>query len=446
MSKARNFIITYKKTEFDLNDASEIVASCYDRSADKADIVDKESLIRDMHHCKEPGLSVVQLSDEMSTLLKNHSFIANIIEDFEFSLPQPDYSPIGPPEKVDSLPWDWNIRMINASKAWEKNLTGNGVTIAVVYTGIDIRNQPTLASRVIGGISYADGKESTDPHSWQDTYGHGTLCAGIMATPKIENSAVGVAQNASLYSVKITDSKTIKMSNLVKGMQWIIGECKGGNRIDIASMSVGLDLSRIITGDTENGLTELERLVQSLLEQNCLVVAPVGNNGNKRGETLSVTYPAHMEGVLGVGAVDTTGKWWSSSSWEKGKDWVNITAPGVGIFENWTGVDPALPHDGSCFSCAHTSGAAALVIEYLEKQNQPYTTEMVAAILEESALDIDGLGRDSRTGAGILNCDFSISVAESLVESLNVEHMLYKKKSVRDIVEQKIGQSSHPDN
>ena len=42
MSKARNFIITYKKTEFDLNDASEIVASCYDRSADKADIVDKE--------------------------------------------------------------------------------------------------------------------------------------------------------------------------------------------------------------------------------------------------------------------------------------------------------------------------------------------------------------------------------------------------------------------
>ena len=52
--------------------------------------------------------------------------------------------------------------------------TGQGVTVAVVDTGID--NLPDFSGRLIGGVDLSGG---SDP--FQDSYGHGTFVAGLIA-------------------------------------------------------------------------------------------------------------------------------------------------------------------------------------------------------------------------------------------------------------------------
>jgi serine protease AprX len=52
--------------------------------------------------------------------------------------------------------------------------TGQGVTVAVLDTGID--NLPDFSGRLIGGVDLTGGR-----NPFQDSYGHGTFVAGLIA-------------------------------------------------------------------------------------------------------------------------------------------------------------------------------------------------------------------------------------------------------------------------
>src|SRR5258708_3351776 len=91
--------------------------------------------------------------------------------------------------------------------------TGQGVTVAVLDTGID--NLPDFSGRVVGGVDLTGGN-----NPYQDSYGHGTFVAGLIAGngASSQGQYSGEAPGANLVSIKVAGANgTTDLVNLILG-------------------------------------------------------------------------------------------------------------------------------------------------------------------------------------------------------------------------------------
>jgi subtilisin family serine protease len=112
---------------------------------------------------------------------------------------------LAPVPPLDEITPDW---------AWGGS-TGEGVKIAVIDSGIDA-DHPAVGGRVSGHVAITDGPlgllHDDEPH--EDSYGHGTACAGIIRQ---------VAPGCELYSVKVLGSRlTGRGTTFAAGIRWAI--------------------------------------------------------------------------------------------------------------------------------------------------------------------------------------------------------------------------------
>lgn len=124
-------------------------------------------------------------------------FGAEIVEDFKYDLEVDIFDPvfIGPDDPNNSS-LDDVLAAIEAPGAWTKS-TGEGVTIAVVDTGIDGNRPEFPHSKRVGHW------EPLNETPWTDQHGHGTMCATIAAATKTEGGSFnGVAPGASMICCK----------------------------------------------------------------------------------------------------------------------------------------------------------------------------------------------------------------------------------------------------
>lgn len=138
----------------------------------------------------------------------------------------------------------------------------SSVNVAVVDTGIDLKN-PDL--NVVGGVDCTPPQESLIPGmafgdtafrveaydsedlapipnatGYEDGYGHGTHVAGIIAARDNGIGVVGVAPNASLWSVRVLDSSgSGTLDSITCGLDWIH---ENRDIIDVVNMSLGGDV------------------------------------------------------------------------------------------------------------------------------------------------------------------------------------------------------------
>ncbi|XP_078676310.1 proprotein convertase subtilisin/kexin type 7-like [Branchiostoma floridae x Branchiostoma belcheri] len=96
---------------------------------------------------------------------------------------------------------------LNVLNVWKKNITGAGVTVAVIDDGIEWTN-PDLRNNYSPEGSFDLNSNDPDPMPEFDTKGqnhHGTRCAGEIAAVANSVCAVGVAFHAKISGIKILD-------------------------------------------------------------------------------------------------------------------------------------------------------------------------------------------------------------------------------------------------
>ncbi|MEW6605563.1 MAG: S8 family peptidase [Thermoproteota archaeon] len=281
----------------------------------------------------------------------------------------------------------WALVDIGAEPAHSLDYTGRGIKIALLDTGIDY-NHPELAPNYKGGYDFINN--DNDP---MDDNGHGTHVAGILAAARDGKGIVGIAPEAEIYAVKVSDKKgSGSFSSLAKGINWAIE-----NDIDIVTMS--------ITGN--GGSRALAKAVQTAYDEYGLVmVAAVGNG---KGDVL---YPAAYEQVIGVGSVTKENK---LSSFSRTGSEVELVAPGSGIKSAAIGGSYRLS-SGTSMATPLVTGAVALLLGSDENVwtdtgivngDGEWTNNELREVLRNTAKDLGEEGKDDLFGYGLLNLDFS---------------------------------------
>lgn len=199
-----------------------------------------------------------------------------------------------PSAKSDGFGETWGLKLVQADKLHEKGLTGAGVKIAIIDTGIDL-SHPEFKGM---DIQWADlvNKESEA----YDDNGHGTHVAGIVAAQGTWGTVWsgfrlrGVAPDVDLIIIKAMDAEgNGDETRVASGITTAVSA-----GADIIILSLGGKTRAIFGTNTENA-------VRSAISKGVFVVAAAGNLDADSGDSsCTITSPASVEGVIAVGAID----------------------------------------------------------------------------------------------------------------------------------------------
>lgn len=173
----------------------------------------------------------------------------------------------------------------------QRGLTGKGVSIAVIDTGVHPHadlTQPT--NRVIAFKDFINSQN--EPY---DDNGHGTHCAGDAAGNghQSEGLYTSPAPEASIIGVKVLDENgSGRLSTIIEGIDWCVTN-KHNYNIRIISLSLGAQAYESYRDDP------LAVAVQEAWHQGIVVCAAAGNSGP---EQTTITTPAINPFIITVGS------------------------------------------------------------------------------------------------------------------------------------------------
>jgi len=271
-------------------------------------------------------------------------------------------------------PSDAFLDQTGASRLAAQGDTGQGVTVAVVDTGID--QLPDFSGRLIGGVDLTGGG-----NPFQDGYGHGTFVSGLIAGDGASSDGQysGEAPGANLVSIKVAGANGLTdLGTIIQGLQWAVDH-QGLYQIKVLNLSLGFQSNQSTL------INPLDLAVSAVWNAGITVVASAGNAGPFNGTVLS---PGDDPLVITVGALDDMAAATDSTSgdemtnfssagptspdgWVKpdlvtsGRSVVSLAAPGATLVSEYPSAQVGTANftgSGTSFSTAITSGAVALIL------------------------------------------------------------------------------------
>lgn len=298
-------------------------------------------------------------------------------------------APLAPKDAVrDREYWldEYGIRA-----AWATT-QGEGVTIAVIDTGVD-GSVPDLAGAVVGGADFSGiGSANGQKPVGSDGSNHGTMVASLAAGrgTGATNGILGAAPAASILSLSIGfgEGTTSSDDQIAAAVRWAVD-----NGADIINMSL-----------TRNTLDWPESWDDAFLyaaDNDVVVVAAAGNRGSG---TTTVGAPATMPGVLTVAGVDINGQ----ASFDASSQGITIAVaapsedlvgavPGGG-YVIWNGTSGATPI---------VAGIAALVRAAHPELNAANVINRITS----TAKDAGAAGPDAIYGFGLVNAQAAVNAS-----------------------------------
>ena len=254
-----------------------------------------------------------------------------------------------------------SVPLIKAPEIW-RNTNGNrgeGVTVAVVDTGID-KDHPDVKGKVILQEDFTTEKGTNLENI--DGNGHGTHVAGTIAgtASAIRGKYKGVAPKAKLIAAKVLASNgSGSFSGVIAGIDWAAKQ-----NCQVMNLSLGAN----VYGSCD-GTDATCQAVDAAMDKGIVMCIAAGNSGP---ESSTVGTPGCAKKVITVGATDKTDgiAWFSSRGPTKDTrvkpdvcfPGVNIVAPRAKNTTMGTPVDDKYTSaSGTSMATPHCAGVSALI-------------------------------------------------------------------------------------
>jgi serine protease len=287
--------------------------------------------------------------------------------------------------KQDGLNFE-DLNLINAETAYARNITGEGIIVAVIDDGVSI-NHPDLKDNIwvnsgeiaangidddgngfiddVNGWNFAGKNNNPNPGGGGT---HGTHVAGTIAAEKNGFGTTGVAHKAKIMPLRVFDDKGSGQSSLTtQAIRYAVN-----NGAKVISMSLGSPVPGTNGPDLNSPYADALRFAR---DNNVVVVISSGNE-RKSNFAIQPGEPAFQAAIqfsqelansglaIAVGAVDRNRKVadFSNPVGATNRSYPFISAPGVKVAS--TVGDRGYEYQGgTSMATPHVSGVAALLLQ-----------------------------------------------------------------------------------
>lgn len=339
-----------------------------------------------------------------------------------------------------SYPDLWGIYRTQVPYAWPLTIGDPATIVAVVDTGIDLQHEDldgqvwTNQQEVPDNGVDDDGNGFVDDvHGWdfttcahwdvtygciapkprdndpRDLFGHGTHVAGtVAATTDNALGIAGVGWSVTVMPIQgLNDEGEGSLGDLVASLLYA-----GANGADVVNMSWAFHGQSQLLTDT----------LTALSDAGVVLVASAGNDGHD----VQFYSPGSHPSAIAVAAWRPTEQ---RPPWSNFGDRLSLTAPGSMILSlratgTTMGGDPSrvigskyLIASGTSMAAPHVAGVVGL----MRSLAPTMSVGMIRAVLEQTASDLLGYGKDWGTGFGLLNAAGTIAQADRYSEETHPE-------------------------
>ena len=307
-----------------------------------------------------------------------------------------------------------NDNGINVESAWHLvPLLGKNTIVAIIDQGVEHNHEdlPTVLNGYTAGNPNGNGEPFT---TTQNPLAHGVACAGIIGAANNNIGIRGIASNVNILPVNILpvnilpNGKFASDYEIAKAIRW------ASERADVISCSWGgygesISISEAIK----------DAMSQGRNGKGCVCVFAAGNDAKI---VKGLAFPARLEEVISVGAIDKYGNIWDYSQRGQGLSLVAPSGDGSSSSDIVTtdrmgklGYNSSnyMEHFfGTSAACPQVAGVAALILS----ARPDLKASEVKEILQSTAKDLGSKGYDTTYGYGLVDAYRAI---EKVVLSIN---------------------------
>ncbi len=290
------------------------------------------------------------------------------------ALATPAYQPNDPYFYATS---SWHLQKIGAPAAWD-SVKGEGVTVAVLDSGVDC-SHTELSANCVAGWNVASNNTDT-----ADIHGHGTMVATTLGSVGDNaQGGIGVASRSKIMPIRLTNDSSnsgVPCSNIASGIVWAAdhGAKVASNSYEIYGCSVVVDAANYMASKggvyvRSAGNSNIE--VTTVNDANVIVTSATNQNDAK-------------------------------TSWSNYGSIVDVSAPGIDVYcSRYSGAY------GTCWGTSFATPITAGVLAMMFTVHPGLTPDQAKSALFSTATDLGVTGWDKYFGHGRINAASAVAKA-----------------------------------